>query len=57
VSEQSGRSIEGEGTLYGVLSEPAPHGGGRGETAITATKETVDNDREEPGEALLLLGY
>ncbi len=43
-------------TLYGVLSQPAPEQGARGETALTATKETIDNDREEPGEALMLLG-
>jgi hypothetical protein len=54
-SEASDRADATE-TLFGVLSEPAPEQGTPGETAVTATKETVDNDREEPGEALLLLG-
>jgi hypothetical protein len=56
MSERSDHADEGERTLYGVLSEPAPEQGALGETALTATKETIDNDREEPGEALLLLG-
>lgn len=47
---------EAVGTLYGALSEPVPEQGAPGETAVTATKETIDNDREEPGEVLLLLG-
>lgn len=48
--------IDSERSLYSVLSDSAPGMGTRGETALTATKETVDNDTEEPGEALLLLG-
>jgi hypothetical protein len=33
-------------TLYDVLAEPAPYGSLRGETRITATKETIDDDQE-----------
>jgi hypothetical protein len=56
MSERSDHADESERTLYGVLNEPAPEQGLPGETAVTATKETIDNDREEPGEALLFLG-
>jgi len=56
MSEEFGELVEDEGTLYGVLNEPAPSSGDPGETAITATKETLDNDSEDVGETLLLLG-
>lgn len=35
-----------DSSLYDVLAEPAPHRGVRGETRITATKETLDDDQE-----------
>lgn len=34
-------------SLYPVLGESAPHGTAMGETSITATKETIDNDTED----------
>jgi hypothetical protein len=34
------------GSLYLELAEPAPDDSERGKTTITATKETVDADRE-----------
>jgi hypothetical protein len=34
-------------SLYELLSEPAPAGVTAGETRITATKETLDDDRED----------
>ena len=43
-------------TLYELLSEPAPSGGLRGETTITATKETIDNDQEADQPIILLDG-
>lgn len=38
------------------LGEPAPDQGAPGETAVTATKETIDNDREDLVEVHRLLG-
>jgi hypothetical protein len=35
-----------ERSLYGLLDQPAPAGAFVGETRITATKETVDDDVE-----------
>jgi hypothetical protein len=34
-------------SLYDELSEPAPVSAASGETALTATKETIDNDTED----------
>lgn len=34
-------------SLYDVLAEPAPWPVTAGETGITATKETIDNDAED----------
>ena len=42
-------------TLYDALAEPAPPGTGGGQTMFTATKETMDNDREE-AETTTLIG-
>ncbi len=36
-----------DSSLYDALSEPMPSGVATGETALTATKETVDRDTEE----------
>ena len=47
------RSLPDDRTLYDVLAEPAPHGDLRGETRITATKETLDDDQE--GDRMLTL--
>ena len=40
-------------TLYEVLAEPAPPGSAHGETTLTKTKETIDNDQE--GDQLIVL--
>lgn len=45
----------GEHTLYRALAESAAPGGPRGETMITLTKETLDND-EEAEHTIVLLG-
>jgi hypothetical protein len=45
-----------EPTLYSALAEPAPSGLPRGETAITATKETLDYDQEAEQTIILLEG-
>ncbi len=37
----------GAPTLYDLLAEVAPVRVQRGQTSLTATKETLDNDREE----------
>lgn len=42
-------------SLYAILAEPAGEGL-RGETALTASKETLDADGEERDEWLLTLG-
>lgn len=39
-------STPGAASLYTLLAEEAPERSERGETIYTATKETVDNDRE-----------
>jgi hypothetical protein len=39
-------STPGAASLYTLLAEEAPESSERGETIYTATKETVDNDRE-----------
>lgn len=49
------RVLPEEHTLYHALAEPAPPGGPRGETMITLTKETIDND-EEAEHTIILLG-
>jgi hypothetical protein len=36
-----------EPTLYSALAQSVPPSTERGETRITATKETIDDDREE----------
>ena len=41
------RTIE---SLYDVLAERAPAAASRGETLITATKETIDRDQEDLGD-------
>jgi hypothetical protein len=42
-------------SLYALLAEPAAEGT-RGETALTASKETLDADGEERDQWLLTLG-
>lgn len=49
-------SPEGESTLYDLLAVAAPPGVTAGETQLTATKETLDNDQEEPVEGDILTG-
>jgi len=44
-----------EPTLYDALSSGAPNPRLGGETLMTLTKETVDNDREDLTEDILLL--
>jgi hypothetical protein len=46
-------STPGEPSLYTLLAEEAPESSERGETTYTATKETVDNDREAFAPGLL----
>jgi hypothetical protein len=43
-------------SLYSILAESAGKGT-RGETALTATKETLDADQEERNQWLLALGH
>jgi len=46
-------STPSEASLYTLLAEEASEGSERGETTYTATKETVDNDREAFAPGLL----
>ncbi len=43
----SPESLVIEDSLYRVLGEPAPVSATVGETRITATKETIDDDTED----------
>jgi hypothetical protein len=43
-------------SLYALLAEPASKGT-RGETSLTASKETLDADGEERDQWLLTLGH
>jgi hypothetical protein len=43
-------------SLYTILAEPVGEGA-RGETALTASKETLDADGEERDQWLLTLGH
>jgi hypothetical protein len=43
-------------SLYAILAEPAGEGA-RGETALTASKETLDADGEERDQWLLTLAH
>jgi hypothetical protein len=43
-------------SLYVILAEPASEGT-RGETALTASKETLDADGEERDQWLLAFGH
>jgi hypothetical protein len=45
----------GASNLYDALAEPAPPTAEKGDTILTAAKETIDNDREE-AEGSVLLG-
>ena len=47
---------ETNSTLYDVLAVAAPPGMTAGETRVTATKETLDDDREEPLQGDVLTG-
>ena len=50
MAEQAGDS------LYAALGEPSPALGSGAETSITATKETIDADRENVADDTVLLG-
>jgi hypothetical protein len=47
---------EADSTLYELLAVSAPTGVTVGETTLTATKETIDNDQEEPIEGDIVTG-
>ncbi len=43
-------------SLYDMLAEPVPRGAAAGETRITATKETLDDDREDLSDDDVIVG-